>query len=52
MWELCNYLVCMGGSCVIFQNFSIDPVRVKLGECCSYVRPGIGKYKVRLGREL
>jgi hypothetical protein len=28
----------MGGSCVNFYNFSIDPVKVKIGECCSYAR--------------
>ena len=28
----------MDGSCVNFHNFSIDPVKVKFGECCSYAR--------------
>ena len=28
----------MDGSCVNFHNFSIDPVEVKIGECCSYAR--------------
>jgi hypothetical protein len=23
---------------VNFHNFSIDPVKVKIGECCSYAR--------------
>jgi hypothetical protein len=38
MWELCIFLVCMDGSCGNFHNFSIDPVKVKFGECCSYDR--------------
>jgi hypothetical protein len=37
MVELYNYLVCLGGSCVIFHNLSIVPVKVKFGECCSHV---------------
>jgi hypothetical protein len=41
--ELYNYLVCLNGSWVNFHNFSIDPVRVKLGECCSYTRRMLGK---------
>jgi hypothetical protein len=28
----------MGGSCVNFHNFSMDPVRVKIGECYYYAR--------------
>jgi hypothetical protein len=28
----------MDRSCVNFHNFSIDPVKVKFGECCSYAR--------------
>jgi len=26
----------MDGSCMNFHNFSIDPVKVKFGECYSY----------------
>jgi hypothetical protein len=38
MLELCISLVCMDGSCVNFHNISIDPVKVKIGEYCSYPR--------------
>jgi hypothetical protein len=43
MLELCISLVCMDGPCVNFHNFSIDPVKVKFGECCSYARRMLGK---------
>ena len=33
----------MDGSCVNFHNFSIDPVKVKFGECYSYARMMLGK---------
>ena len=35
----------MDGSCVNFHNFSIDPVRVKFGEYCSYARLMLGKIR-------
>ena len=35
----------MDGSCVNFHNFSIDPVRVKIGEYCSYARMMLGKIR-------
>jgi hypothetical protein len=31
------YLVSLGGSCVNFHDLSVDPIRVKLGECYSHV---------------
>jgi hypothetical protein len=37
MVELCIYLVCMGGSYMNFHELSVDPVKVKFGECYSYV---------------
>jgi hypothetical protein len=37
MVELYNYLVCMVGSCVNFHELSVDPVKVKLGECYSHL---------------
>ena len=33
----------MGGSCVNFNKFSIDPVEVKFDECYSYARMMLGK---------
>ena len=33
----------MDGSGVNFHNFSIDPVKVKFGECYSYARMMLGK---------
>ena len=35
----------MDGSYVNFHNFSIDPVRVKIGECYSYARMILGKIR-------
>ena len=35
----------MDGSCVNFHNFSIDPVRVKIGEYRSYARLMLGKIR-------
>jgi hypothetical protein len=43
MVELCIYLVCMVGSCVNFHNLSIDPVKVKFGECYSHVSKNLEK---------
>jgi hypothetical protein len=43
MKELYISLVCMDRSCVNFHNFSIDPVKVKFGKCCSYARVMLGK---------
>jgi hypothetical protein len=43
MVELYICLVCLYGSCVDFHNFSIDPVKVKFGECCSYAKRMIEK---------
>ena len=45
---MCSFLVIefplsMDGSCVNFHNFSIDPVKVKFGECYSYARMMLGK---------
>jgi hypothetical protein len=38
------YLSCLhGGSCVNFHNLSIDPVKVKFGECYSYVNKDLRK---------
>jgi hypothetical protein len=37
MMELGIYLVCMVGSWVNFHELSVDPVKVKFGECYSYV---------------
>jgi hypothetical protein len=37
MVELYNYLICVDGSCVNFHELSIDPVKVKFGECYSHV---------------
>jgi hypothetical protein len=37
MVELCIYLIFMGGSCVNFHELFVDPVKVKFGECYSYV---------------
>jgi hypothetical protein len=43
MVELCIYFVCMDGSCVNFHNLSIDPVKVKFGECYSYASKNLRK---------
>jgi hypothetical protein len=37
MMEFWIYLICMGGSCVNFHELSVDRLRVKFGECYSYV---------------
>jgi hypothetical protein len=46
MIELCIYLVCMDGSCVNFNNLSIDPVKVKFGECYSHISKNLRKYEI------
>jgi hypothetical protein len=43
MMELYIYLVCLGGSCVNFHNLSMDPVKVKFGECYSHVSEDLRK---------
>jgi hypothetical protein len=43
MMELCIYIVCMGGYCVNFHNLSIDPIKVKFGECYSHVSKDLRK---------
>jgi hypothetical protein len=37
MVELYIYFVCLGGSYVNFHELSVDPVKVKFGECYSHV---------------
>jgi hypothetical protein len=37
MVELYIYLVCLGGSCVNFHELSVDPVKVRFGECYCHV---------------
>jgi hypothetical protein len=37
MVELYIYLICLGGSCVNFHELSIDPIKVKFGECYSHI---------------
>jgi hypothetical protein len=46
MVELCIYLVCTVRSCVNFHNLSIDPVKVKFGECYSHVSENPKKYDI------
>jgi hypothetical protein len=46
MVELCIYLVCMVGSCVNFHKLSVDPVKVKFGECYSHISKNPKKYKI------
>jgi hypothetical protein len=46
MVELYNYLVCLGGSCVNFHELSVDPVKVKFGECYSYVSKNPKNYEI------
>jgi hypothetical protein len=46
MVELCIYLVCLGGSCVNFHNLSIDPIKVKFGECYSMLVRTQEKYEI------
>jgi hypothetical protein len=43
MMDLYIYLVGMVGSCVNFHNLSIDPVKVKFGECYYYVSKNLRK---------
>jgi hypothetical protein len=43
MVELYIYLVCLGGSCVNFYELSVDLVRVKFGECYSYISKNLRK---------
>jgi hypothetical protein len=41
--ELYIYFLCLGAFCGNFHELSIDPVRVKFGECHSHVRKNLGK---------
>ena len=43
VFKLQNFLLLISGSCVNFHNFSIDPVKVKFGECYSYTIRMLGK---------
>jgi hypothetical protein len=43
MMEFYIYLGCLSGFWVNFHYLSVDPVRVKLGECYSHVRKNPGK---------
>jgi hypothetical protein len=45
MVELCIYIVCMVGPCVNFHKLSVDPVKVKFGECYS-VSKNPKKYEI------
>ena len=43
VFELEILLLSLINTCVNFHNFSVDPVKVKFGECYSYVRMILGK---------